>query len=175
MDQNTDQNFKAGDMVVYPVHGVGEIQTIEKQQIGGLDIELIVIHLEKEKLRLSIPRAKAISAGLRHLSNDDTINKAIEFLKTNPRSMRMQWNRQVQAFEEKLHSGNPLSIAEVVRDLYFPDHQLERSYARKELYDNAMDRLAEEIAAVRKDDVRTVIQSLSEVLKKSSLDRDQKS
>jgi len=175
MDQNSEQNFKAGDIVVYPTHGVGEIQTIEKQHVSGLEIELIVIHLEKEKLKLSIPRAKAISAGLRHLSSNETINKAIEILKSSPRSMRIQWNRQVQAFEEKLHSGKLVSIAEVVRDLYFPDHQLERSYARKELYDNAMDRLAEEIAAVRDDDVATVIQSLSDILKRSAESREEKS
>lgn len=174
MDQKAEQDFKAGDIVVYPTHGVGEIQTIEKQQISGLEIELIVIHLDKEKLKLSIPRAKAISAGLRHLSGADTISKAIGILKSNPKSMRVQWNRQVQAHEEKLHSGKLTLIAEVVRDLYFPDHQLERSYARKELYDNAMDRLAEEIAAVRNDDLATVIQSLSEVLKISASAREER-
>ena len=164
-------SFQEGDDVVYPTHGVGKIQAIEKQSVGGIEMELIIVHLEKEKLKLSIPQAKVASVGLRPLSDQPTIDKAMVTLKKRPRHSKLQWNRQSQVYEEKIHSGDLVSIAEVARDLYYPNDQLERSYARKELFDTALSRLVEEIAVINEDDPVNVATTLSDILEKSSAER----
>jgi transcription-repair coupling factor (superfamily II helicase) len=63
----SDINFKAGDSVVYPSHGVGKIIDIESQAIGGIEIQLYVIHFEREKMSLRIPVRKAKKSGLTNI------------------------------------------------------------------------------------------------------------
>ena len=58
-----NDNFSKGDYVVYPAHGVGQIEGIEKQTISGMEIKLYAVNFEKERMRLKIPMMKAKEAG----------------------------------------------------------------------------------------------------------------
>jgi CarD family transcriptional regulator len=60
--------FKTGEFIVYPAHGVGQIATIEEQEVAGHKLELFVIDFQKDKMRLKVPVAKAVSIGMRKLS-----------------------------------------------------------------------------------------------------------
>jgi CarD family transcriptional regulator len=64
-------DFKAGDFVVYPTHGVGRIQKIDTQEVAGLRLELFVISFEKDKMILRVPTTKAKAVGMRKLSTPD--------------------------------------------------------------------------------------------------------
>jgi CarD family transcriptional regulator len=142
--------FKANEYVVYPAHGVGKIVSIEEQEIAGLKLELYVIDFDKEKMRLRVPTSKCESVGMRKLADKPLIEEALKVLKGRARIKRTMWSRRAQEYEAKINSGDLVTIAEVVRDLYRSDTQPEQSYSERQLYEAALDRMAREVAAVRK-------------------------
>ena len=163
--------FKTNEFVVYPAHGVGRIIGIEEQEIAGMSLELFVITFEKEKLTLRVPTGKLASVGMRKLAEEDVVRKAMETLKGRARVKRTMWSRRAQEYVAKINSGDLVSIAEVVRDLYRSEAQPEQSYSERQLYEDALDRMAREIAAVEKLDDRGAVQRITEVLSKSAKGR----
>ena len=135
--------FDIGDFVVYPTHGVGKVVGVEEQTIGEHELKLFIITFEKDRMTLRVPVEKAANSGLRRLSNRKIIDSALTTLKGKAR---------VQEYEAKINSGDPVSIAEVVRDLHRGEGQSEQSYSERQMYESAIDRLACELAAVEKID-----------------------
>jgi CarD family transcriptional regulator len=144
----TRNGFKAGEHIVYPAHGVGQITGIEEQEIAGYKLELFVISFEKDKMTLRVPVAKIATVGMRKLSESTVVKKALETVKGRARVKRTMWSRRAQEYEAKINSGDLVAIAEVVRDLYRADTQPEQSYSERQLYEAALDRMAREVAAV---------------------------
>jgi CarD family transcriptional regulator len=163
--------FKTSEFIVYPAHGVGRIIGIEEQEIAGISLELFVIQFEKDKMTLRVPTGKSQSVGMRKLSDDGVVKRAMETLKGKARIKRTMWSRRAQEYEAKINSGDLIAIAEVVRDLYRSETQPEQSYSERQLYEAALDRMAREIAAVEKLDERGAMQRITEVLSKSAKGR----
>ena len=148
MTKSKKPEFRPNDFVVYPAHGVGKIVSIEEQQIAGIQLELFVISFEKDKMTLRVPTHKATEIGMRALSAPDVISKALDTLKGKAKVKRAMWSRRAQEYEQKINSGDLMSIAEVVRDLFRTDDQREQSYSERQLYEAALERLTREVAAV---------------------------
>ena len=140
--------YTKGDFVVYPTHGVGKVLGVEDQEIAGQKIELIIIEFDKDRMTLRVPVAKADMSGLRKLSSPDMMKAALKTLKGKSRVRRTMWSRRAQEYEAKINSGDPVAIAEVVRDLFRNANQPDQSYSERQLYQAALDRLAREFAAV---------------------------
>src|SRR5471030_3134022 len=145
----TSHDFSVGDHVVYPAHGVGQVQGIEVQEVAGLQLEVYVITFDHEKMTLRVPTAKARTAGLRALAETNVVTQALTTLKGRARVKRTMWSRRAQEYEAKINSGDLVAIAEVVRDLYRSESQPEQSYSERQLYEAALDRLSREIAVVQ--------------------------
>jgi len=156
--------FRPNDYVVYPSHGVGKIVSIEEQEIAGFQMELFVISFEKDKMTLRVPTQKAASVGMRGLSSPDVVTKAMSTLKGRARVKRAMWSRRAQEYEQKINSGDLISIAEVVRDLHRCDDQREQSYSERQLYEAALERLTREVAAVDGVDEIKAQQRVGDVL-----------
>lgn len=159
-------DFEAGDFVVYPAHGVGRVEGIETHSIAGLEVQLYAITFEKERMTLKVPVGKARNSGLRRLSTKDRIKVALETLQGRSRVRRTMWSRRAQEYEAKINSGDPVSIAEVVRDLYRGADQSDQSYSERQIYQAALERLARELAAVEKIDELKATERLESVLSK---------
>ena len=144
--------IQGGEWVVYPTHGVGKVHGIEEAEIAGFRLELIVIHFEADRMTLRIPVAKAQDSGLRPLSSRDQMNSALRTLRGRSRVKRTMWSRRAQEYEAKINSGDPISIAEVVRDLHRKEDQPDQSYSERQIYQAALERLVRELAAVEKID-----------------------
>ena len=142
--------FSAGDFVVYPAHGVGKVTSIESQLIAGQKVELFVISFERDRMTLRVPIRKVENSGLRKLSTRKVMETALTTLKGRARVKRAMWSRRAQEYEAKINSGDPVSIAEVVRDLHRGASQPEQSYSERQIYEQALERLAHEVAAVEK-------------------------
>ena len=140
--------FARDDYVVYPTHGVGRVESIEKEIVAGMEMEMFVIHFAKDKMTLRVPTAKAGSVGMRCLSSPAIVGKAMTTLKGRARVKRAMWSRRAQEYEQKINSGDLISIAEVIRDLHRNDEQREQSYSERQLYEAALERLTREVAAV---------------------------
>ena len=162
------KGFRTNEQIVYPAHGVGRILEIEEQEIAGAKLELFVINFEKDKMTLRVPTDKLEQVGMRKLSEDSVVKKALTTLKGRARVKRTMWSRRAQEYEAKINSGSLISIAEVVRDLYRSESQPEQSYSERQLYEAALDRMAREVAAVQKLDEEGAIAKIDEVLSKSA-------
>jgi CarD family transcriptional regulator len=162
------QDFLIGDYVVYPAHGVGQINGVETQEVAGLSLEVYVITFDHEKMTLRVPTRKAKTAGLRPLASGDVVSQAMVTLKGRARVKRTMWSRRAQEYEAKINSGDLISIAEVVRDLHRADNQPEQSYSERQLYESALDRMAREVAAIEQIDRDAAIGLLTKSLVKAA-------
>lgn len=160
--------FKPNEYVVYPAHGVGQITKVETQEVAGARLELFIISFEKDKMTLRVPTAKAKSIGMRSLSSPDVVENAMTTLRGKARIKRTMWSRRAQEYEAKINSGDLISIAEVVRDLYRGDGQPEQSYSERQLYEAALDRMAREVAAVGNIEEEQAVSQLETVLTKEA-------
>jgi CarD family transcriptional regulator len=158
--------FDSGDFVVYPTHGVGRVVGVETQQIGGHELQLFVITFEHERMTLRVPVGKIKAAGLRKLSSNKVMDNALETLKGKAKVKRTMWSRRAQEYEAKINSGDPVLIAEVVRDLFRNVGQPDQSFSERQIYEAALERLAHEVAAVENIDKDAATEKLEEVLQK---------
>ena len=159
------ERFEEGDHVVYPTHGVGTVERVAVEEIAGHRLELIHITFEENRMTLRVPVAKARSSGLRKLATRKLFDEALVVLKGRARVKRTMWSRRAQEYEAKINSGDPLSIAEVVRDLHRNAGQPDQSFSERQIYEAAMDRLAAELAALDQTDKATALERLSELLR----------
>ncbi len=168
MADNDNFDFAAGDYVVYPAHGVGKVEGVETQVIGGITVSLYTISFEKERMRLKVPVMKAKAAGLRKLSSAERLKDALQTLQGRARVRRTMWSRRAQEYETKINSGDPVSIAEVLRDLKRSNDDAEQSYSERQIYQSALERLAREVAAVKKITEVQAAEQLEEMLGKAA-------
>lgn len=162
---NQGSEFRAGDHVVYPTHGVGQVQGIESMAVAGTELKVIIVTFEENRMTLRVPLNKAASSGLRKLANTGMMGEALETLKGRARIKRTMWSRRAQEYEQKINSGDPVQIAEVVRDLHRNAGQPDQSFSERQIYELAMDRLAAEVAAIDGTDKNAAMNKLLEHLK----------
>jgi CarD family transcriptional regulator len=161
-------SFDVGDYVVYPKHGVGRVIELQKSEIAGMALELYVLRFEKERMTLRVPTNKAESVGMRKLSSNKQMDEALETLKGKPRVKRTMWSRRAQEYEAKINSGDLVSIAEVVRDLFRAEDQPEQSYSERQIFEAAASRLARELAAMEQVDEPAALVKLLDILRASA-------
>lgn len=157
-------DFTTGDYVVYPAHGVGQIDGIETQTISGMEVKLYNITFEKDRMRLKVPVMKAGTAGLRKLCTEDRLKDAITTLKGKAKIRRTMWSRRAQEYEMKINSGDPVAIAEVLRDLKRDTEESEQSYSERQIYQSALERLAREVAAIEEISETKATEQLEDIL-----------
>ena len=158
--------FDVGVYVVYPKHGVGRVIELQSQEIAGMALELYVLRFEKEKMTLRVPTNKVESVGMRKLSSDKTMQEAMITLRGKPKIKRTMWSRRAQEYEAKINSGELVSIAEVVRDLFRPEDAPEQSYSERQIFEAATSRLARELAAVEQTDEKAAAEKILDILRK---------
>lgn len=156
--------FTQGDHVVYPTHGVGTIIGFESQSISGMTISLVVVEFERDRMTLRVPLTKATASGLRRLSTKEDMSAALGKLSKPTKIRKTMWSRRAQEYELKINSGNPATIAEVVRELY-KDDDADRSYSERQMYQAALKRLAREFAAVEKIDESKAAEKLEAIMR----------
>ena len=164
MTKSKKSEFRPNEYVVYPAHGVGQIVSIEEQEIAGISMELFVVSFEKDKMTLRVPTAKATEIGMRSLSSPDVIEQAMKTLSGKAKVKRAMWSRRAQEYEQKINSGDLIAIAEVVRDLHRNNTDREQSYSERQLYEAALERLTREMAAVADGDESAAAKRVDEVL-----------
>ena len=164
MSKSKRNDFRPNEFVVYPAHGVGQIVSVEEQEIAGITLELFVVSFEKDKMTLRVPTHKATEIGMRALSSPDVVGRAMTTLKGKAKVKRAMWSRRAQEYEQKINSGDLIAIAEVVRDLHRNDDQREQSYSERQLYEAALERLTREVAAVEDGDEVAAAKKVDDVL-----------
>lgn len=157
-------DFKPGDFVVYPAHGVGRVTEIGATVIAGQNLEFIAINFTKEKLTLQIPLVKACKTGLRRIASEETMNTAITVLSGKSKARRIQWSKRFQEYTLKINSGDPLAMAEVLRDLRKGPEKIEQTYSERQIFEQALGRFASEYAVVKNIAEETACTQLESIL-----------
>ena len=176
--QDTEKReYKIKDYVVYPKDGVGQITEFKKITIGGIDVEVYIIKLVKEKVDLKFPINK--QSLLRPLATVNQLNKCISILKGKPKIKRSMWSRRAQEYDAKITSGKIYELAEVVRDLNKGDDiMIDQSYSERQLFEKAYDRLLSEFQIVLnlspEDTQRKLDKALKRNLEKSQQNLEKK-
>ena len=152
MSKKKYNNFKIGEIVVHPKHGVGEIMKMEFMELANIKSKFYVIKMEQAKLTIRVPLEKQYEVGLRKISSKKIIEEVFNTLKLKPKIRRIMWSRRAQEYDAKIYSGDPIKIAEVIRDLFRKNSQPEQSYSERQMFQIALERLAREVGAVEKTD-----------------------
>ncbi len=159
-----NNEFKIGEIVVYPKHGVGEIVKIETMEIENIKTKFYVVKMEQSKLTIRVPLEKQSEVGLRKISSKKIIDEVYNTLKLKPKIRRIMWSRRAQEYDAKIFSGEPIKIAEVVRDLFRKNTQSDQAYSERQMFQVAIERLAREVAAVEKTDYFQSTEKIEQIL-----------
>ncbi len=149
--------FAAGDMAVYPAHGVGLIEAIEHQNIGGVDQAFYVMKILDNDMTIMIPTATSENVGLRAIISKDEVKKVLDILKERDIKLSSQtWNRRYRDYMEKIKTGSVYEVAVVLRDLFLLRVDKDLSYGERKMMDTAKSLLVKEISLARKVDEKNV-------------------
>jgi CarD family transcriptional regulator len=156
--------LKIGEVVVYPKHGVGEIKSISTIEISNIKTKCYIIQMEQAKLLIRVPVDKQREVGLRKVASKKKIEEVFNTLKQKPKIKRIMWSRRAQEYDAKIHSGDPIKIGEVIRDLFRKNNQPEQSYSERQMFQVALERLAREVAAIEKTDYFNATEKIENIL-----------
>jgi CarD family transcriptional regulator len=160
------KEYKIKDYVVYPKHGVGQINEIKKINIGGIDVETYILKFEKDKASGMVPVNKQLH--LRPLATVNQVNKCISILKSKPKIKRSMWSRRAQEYEAKISSGKIYDLAEVVRDLNKGDDlMVDQSYSERQLFEKAYERILNEFQIILGLSLEDTQKKLDKALKRN--------
>lgn len=157
-------DFKIGQYVVYPTQGVGKLIRTEEQKIGGQKIKMLVINFEKSHMILRVPVDMAEISGLRPLTSSRKMDEAIASAKAKANVKRVIWARRAAQYEEDINSGDPMKLAEVVRDLQRRTETDTMTFSARQLYLRALERMAQEFAVLHKIDLDTASEKIENIL-----------
>jgi len=149
--------FKVGDLIVYPAHGVAEVESIETREISGNSISFFILTVLDTQMTVMVPVSNVKNVGIRQLIDEEGIKMVLDIL--NQRSVPIDnqtWNRRYREYMEKIKSGSAFEIAEVLRDLNILKRGKELSFGERKMYDTAKNLLVNEIATSKKIDKKDV-------------------
>ena len=156
--------FSTGDMTVYPAHGVGVIEAIETQTIGGVDQSFYVMKILDNDMTIMIPTANSANVGLRAIISPDEVKLVLDILMERDIKISAQtWNRRYRDYMEKIKTGSVFEVAAVLRDLYLLSDDKELSYGERKMMDTAKSLLVKEISLARKEDEINVVQEVEKI------------
>lgn len=156
--------FKVGDKIVYPMHGVGIIESIEKKEVLGKRSEFYIITIINSGMKVMIPVNNAGNIGIRGIISKREVNKVMDLLKKTDVVTEDDWKLRYQNNIDKVKSGSIHEVAAVARDLYRRGREKELSIMERKLYENAYQLVIHEIALAKNIDIEEAGNLVSEVL-----------
>ncbi|MBN2403420.1 MAG: transcriptional regulator [Spirochaetes bacterium] len=138
--------YKVGDKIVYPMHGVGVIEAIEKKVILGKRDEYYIITIVNSGMKVMIPVKNADNIGIRGIIQKKEISKVLNILKKTNQITEEDWKIRYQNNIDKVKSGSINKVAEVLRDLYQRGKEKDLSIMERKLYESAYQFVIYEIA-----------------------------
>ena len=156
--------FLEGDMAVYPAHGVGLIQAIETQTIGGVDQSFYVMKILDNDMTIMIPTATSDNVGLRAIISTDEVTEVITILKERDIKINAQtWNRRYRDYMEKIKTGSVFEVAVVLRDLFILKEDKDLSYGERKMLDTAKGLLVKELSLAKHTDEEQVEKQIEQL------------
>ncbi|MBN1930987.1 MAG: CarD family transcriptional regulator [Desulfobacterales bacterium] len=162
---SSKREFQAGDLAVYPAHGVGRIESIESKVINGEKHDFYIMKVLENNMVIMIPTWNVQSVGLRDLITNEEIPKVYEIMKQKRETTadNQTWNRRYREYMDKIKTGSLFEVAEVFRDLYLLKLTKDLSFGERKLYDTAQVLLVKELSTARNTDEATIISEIESI------------
>jgi len=153
--------IKVGDIVVYPAHGVAEIEAIEEREISGTKMTFFILKILDSEMTVMVPVSNVNNVGIRSLVDEKGIIKVVGILHEKDVTIDNQtWNRRYREYMDKIKSGSLFEIAEVLRDLSVLKRGKDLSFGERKMYDTAKNLILNEISiskGIEKSEVEKMI------------------
>lgn len=156
--------FKIGEKVVYPAHGVGQIESIRNQAFSGSDTKFYMLRILDTDMKIMIPVDTAQSVGLRKVIDKQMVTRVYKVLRQKKVEIDQQtWNRRYREYTEKIKTGSILEIATVLRDLFLLKGDKELSFGERKVMDTARNLLVKELSIARSHTEKKIIDELHNI------------
>ncbi|MBI3648036.1 MAG: CarD family transcriptional regulator [Actinobacteria bacterium] len=138
--------FRKGDTVVHPEHGAAVIQELRDREFLGEKRKYLVLRVAYGDLTLMVPVDSTEEVGLRQVVSKNEVKKVLKVLTEDESSMAANWSRRFKNNMEKLHSGDPYQVAEVLRNLAIREREKGLSAGEKRMIQKARQILISELS-----------------------------
>lgn len=155
--------YKVGEVVVYPHHGAAVIEDIETREMGGEELEYLVLHINQSDLVVRVPKKNADNVGVRDVVGKEGLEKVFSVLRDEDVEEAGNWSRRYKANQERLASGDINKVAEVVRDLWRRDQDRGLSAGEKRMLGKARTILVGELALAQPVDDKKADTMMEEI------------
>ena len=131
--------FKVGDRAVYPAQGVGIVESIEAREFSGEKHKFYMLRIIDNDMTIMVPVGNASHVGMRNLISKDKVDTIYSVLseKQNGGGAIASWSRRQREYNDKIKTGDPREVAEVLRELYLIRGAKELSYGEKKVLELA--------------------------------------
>lgn len=168
-----EMNFKVGDYVVYPGHGVGQIRSIETKEIMGEPNNFYSLKILDGGMTISVPQQNVDRVGIRHLISNDEVEDVLGFLKKPIESglkhtVQLTWNRRHREYMDKIKTGSIYEIAKVLRGLFHLSSDKELSFGERKMLDQAHNLLIKEMALAKRTSESEMTKTVGQIFKLKS-------
>lgn len=137
--------FKIGDKIVYPNHGAGVIDSIEKKEFLGEEKEYFILKMPIGSMDISIPISNIDKMNVRDVIDKKSGDEVLRILDDDPTPMPDNWNVRYRENQEVIKTGDIFKIAEMVRNLAILDKEKGLSTTEKKLLNRARRIMASEL------------------------------
>lgn len=163
--------FNLGDKVVYPMHGAGVIETVEKKEVLGEVKNYYVLKMPIGEMKLMIPVDNVDNIGLRNIIDKSTVEKVYDVLRQSAVLNDSNWNKRYRDNMSKMKTGDIFEVAQVVRDLTFRDREKGLSTGEKKMLVSAKQMLVSEIALSTNRDGEGIQEYLDNIINEDALEQ----
>ena len=162
-------DYKIGDKVVYPNHGVGVIEQINYGLLNGKTERYFMIRIVSSDLRVMVPQTNAESVGLRSVMRSNDTTKVLGFLETGKLNCHHDWKHRFKENSERMRTGSLLEVSAVLKGLLLLNQSKPLSFREKKMLERARYLLVSELAMAKNTEEVQIEEMLSKALSKSKL------
>ncbi len=155
--------FKEGDLVVYPAHGIGKIESIQTRSVGDQKQEFYIMRILENNMKIMVPVQNADSVGVRQLITQKDVPKVFEILRKREISVNAStWNKRYREYMDKVKTGSIFELAEVFRDLNLIKEDKTLSFGERKMLDATKALIVKEIALVENESEEAIEKKIYE-------------
>jgi CarD family transcriptional regulator len=157
-------DFRVGEKVVYPNHGVGIIEEVSSRAVNGVPEEFYMLRIHSNASLVMVPTANVKSVGLRRIIKKADVDGLFKLLREDNFEPDADWKGRYKDHSEKMRTGSIFQVAEVLKNLVFLSYKKSLSFREKRMMDRAKQLITSEIATVRGLNEKSVEEQIDHVL-----------
>ena len=159
--------FKVGDKVVYPNHGVGVIEQVARRSIGDIESSFYYLRIISTDSTVMVPVDNTTTVGLRKILSRRQMTQVMKVLKGQEVTTYDDWKGRFQANSEKMRSGDIRAVAEVLKSLTVLNEVKPLSYRERRMLDRARFLLISELAEAARKETAEIEAKIDDALTES--------